>query len=57
MNILKILVHLLASETDDSKSLPGEKKLKRTNSFVGTAQFVAPEILKRGSIHVGFVNI
>lgn len=28
--------------------------LKRTNSFVGTAQFVAPEILKRGTIHMGF---
>ncbi len=35
----------------------GEKKsLKRTNSFVGTAQFVAPEVLKRGTIHIGFVQ-
>jgi len=36
------------SPVDDEK-----KMLKRTNSFVGTAQFVAPEILKRGTIHMG----
>ncbi|CAF1013115.1 unnamed protein product [Adineta ricciae] len=41
------------SQSDDKKSSDEEKKLKRTNSFVGTAQFVAPEILKRGAIHVG----
>jgi hypothetical protein len=36
----------------------GENKaMKRNNSFVGTAQFVAPEILKRGAIHVGLVEI
>ncbi|CAM4856505.1 unnamed protein product [Rotaria socialis] len=41
-------------QTDNSKSVDGERKsIKRTNSFVGTAQFVAPEILKRGAIHVG----
>jgi len=45
------------SQTDDSINVDGEKKsLKRTNSFVGTAQFVAPEILKRGAIHIGFVK-
>jgi len=44
---------------DNIESLPQsnideeKKSLKRTNSFVGTAQFVAPEILKRGAIHVG----
>lgn len=32
------------------------KSIKRTNSFVGTAQFVAPEILKRGAVHVGLVT-
>ena len=32
-----------------------EKSVRRTNSFVGTAQFVAPEILKRGDIHFGLV--
>ncbi|CAF4412536.1 unnamed protein product [Rotaria sp. Silwood2] len=42
------------SQSDNRKNVDGEKKLlKRTNSFVGTAQFVAPEILKRGAIHFG----
>lgn len=42
------------SQREKSSTLDDEKKLlKRTNSFVGTAQFVAPEILKRGAIHIG----
>lgn len=46
------LIFLADSQSDDKKSSDEEKKsLKRTNSFVGTAQFVAPEILKRGAIH------
>jgi serine/threonine protein kinase len=46
------------SEPDgDHNTANGEKKtLKRTNSFVGTAQFVAPEILQRGPLHFGFVE-
>ncbi len=41
---------------DNTKTTNGEKKpLQRTNSFVGTAQFVAPEILQRGPVHYGFV--
>jgi hypothetical protein len=52
---LSICLALLQS--DDNKTVDEEKKsLKRTNSFVGTAQFVAPEILKRGAIHVGLVK-
>ena len=43
----------LPPQTDNN----GEKRsIKRTNSFVGTAQFVAPEVLKRGTIHVGYVQ-
>ncbi len=50
--------HLALSQSDSTRTVDDEKKpLKRTNSFVGTAQFVAPEILKRGAIHVGFVKI
>jgi len=50
--------HLALSQSDSTRNVGDEKKpLKRTNSFVGTAQFVAPEILKRGAIHVGFVKI
>ncbi len=53
-----MFIYLALLQSDDSKSIDGEKKsLKRTNSFVGTAQFVAPEILKRGTIHIGFVKI
>jgi hypothetical protein len=49
--------HLALSQSDSTRTVDDEKKpLKRTNSFVGTAQFVAPEILKRGAIHVGFVK-
>ncbi|CAF3595604.1 unnamed protein product [Adineta steineri] len=41
-------------QSNGTKNVDEEKKpIKRTNSFVGTAQFVAPEILKRGAIHVG----
>jgi 3-phosphoinositide dependent protein kinase-1 len=44
-------------QTDDHNVTNGEKKpLKRMNSFVGTAQFVAPEILQRGPVHYGFVR-
>lgn len=43
--------------TDDNPTSNGEKKpLQRKNSFVGTAQFVAPEILQRGPIHYGLVE-
>lgn len=38
--------------TNDAETKP----LQRKNSFVGTAQFVAPEILQRGPIHYGFVG-
>ncbi|CAF0835244.1 unnamed protein product [Didymodactylos carnosus] len=41
-----------SSNTDDS-NIGDEKKLKRLNSFVGTAQFVAPEILSRKPVHYG----
>jgi 3-phosphoinositide dependent protein kinase-1 len=45
-------------QTDDNNSTNGEKKpLQRKNSFVGTAQFVAPEILQRGPVNYGFVRI
>ncbi|CAF0808193.1 unnamed protein product [Adineta steineri] len=41
-------------QSNGTKNVDEEKKpIKRTNSFVGTAQFVAPEILKRGAIHAG----
>ena len=44
--------------TDDNPTSDGEKKpVQRKNSFVGTAQFVAPEILQRGPVHYGFVRI
>ena len=46
------------SQTDDNQNADGEQRtLQRSNSFVGTAQFVAPEILKLGPIHYGFVRI
>lgn len=52
------MIYLALPQLDDSPNVDGEKKsIKRTNSFVGTAQFVAPEILKRGAIHIGFVEI
>ena len=35
----------------------GKKSIERKNSFVGTAQFVAPEILQCGPIHSAFVRI
>ncbi|CAF1356996.1 unnamed protein product [Rotaria sordida] len=41
------------SQLDNSKDVDEDKKLLKRNSFVGTAQFVAPEILKRGAIHFG----
>ena len=45
---------ILDDEKPDHSGVAGEKKgLKRMNSFVGTAQFVAPEILQRGPVHVG----
>lgn len=45
-----------SSFIDEDAKTNGEKKpLQRTNSFVGTAQFVAPEILQRGPVHYGFV--
>lgn len=48
---------IATSKSDNSQSMDGDKKsVKRTNSFVGTAQFVAPEILKRGAIHFGYVK-
>lgn len=47
-----------ATETDSNHNANGEKKpIERKNSFVGTAQFVAPEILQHGPIHYGFVSI
>lgn len=53
--ILDWFLYSAPSLSDSSKTSDGERKsLKRTNSFVGTAQFVAPEILKRGAIHLGF---
>ncbi len=46
------------SQIDDNVSTNGEKKsIQRKNSFVGTAQFVAPEILQHGPVHYGFVRI
>ncbi len=46
------------SPTEDKTSTNGEKQpLQRMNSFVGTAQFVAPEILQRGPVNYGFVRI
>lgn len=48
MNVNEFNILSTVSPVDDEK-----KMLKRTNSFVGTAQFVAPEILKRGTIHMG----
>ena len=57
MAIFGQFIFVAPSPLDGSKRINGEKKsLKRTNSLVGTAQFVAPEILKRGAIHVGFVK-
>lgn len=45
-----------ASKNDESECQNGEKKAaQRKNSFVGTAQFVAPEILQCGPVHSGFV--
>ena len=42
---------------DENPTSNGEKKpIERKNSFVGTAQFVAPEILQRGPIHYGYVH-
>ncbi|CAF4649794.1 unnamed protein product, partial [Rotaria sp. Silwood2] len=42
------------SQTDNNDSQNGDNKsVQRKNSFVGTAQFVAPEILQHGSIHIG----
>ncbi|CAF3564581.1 unnamed protein product [Rotaria socialis] len=42
------------SATDGTDNSNGEKKsVERKNSFVGTAQFVAPEILQRGPVHIG----
>ncbi|CAF4405603.1 unnamed protein product, partial [Rotaria magnacalcarata] len=39
------------SATDGTDNSNGEKKsVERKNSFVGTAQFVAPEILQRGPV-------
>lgn len=38
-------------ETSTERGRP--VKSKRANSFVGTAQFVAPEILKSKSVHKG----
>ncbi|UJR21661.1 hypothetical protein I4U23_024738 [Adineta vaga] len=44
----------LLLETNDNTSSNPEKKLsERRNSFVGTPQFVAPEILQNGLVHVG----
>jgi serine/threonine protein kinase len=48
----------VSSQTDDNVATNGEKKvLERRNSLVGTAQFVAPEILQHGPVHYGFVRI
>jgi len=38
---------------DDNNTNLAEKLEERRNSFVGTAQFVAPEILQRGPVHYG----
>jgi serine/threonine protein kinase len=57
MIIIFVYFHSAPPQVDNSKTVNGEKKLQRNNSFVGTAQFVAPEILKRGAIHVGLVKI
>ncbi|CAF1139755.1 unnamed protein product [Rotaria sordida] len=42
------------SQIDNNNSHNEENKsIQRKNSFVGTAQFVAPEILQHGPIHIG----
>jgi serine/threonine protein kinase len=48
---------LIVEDNEISQTENGEKKtLRRTNSFVGTVQFVAPEILQHAPIHYGFVR-
>jgi len=54
--IVSYLFIYLALPSPQSDNNAEKKSLKRTNSFVGTAQFVAPEVLKRGTIHTGFVR-
>lgn len=44
------------ANTDNTNSNEEKKILERRNSLVGTAQFVAPEILQRGLVHYGFVE-
>lgn len=42
---------IVDQETTDSTT---SKKSERRNSFVGTAQFVAPEIIQNSPVHFGF---
>ena len=46
----------ISQKTDDN-DVCEKKSIERKNSFVGTAQFVAPEILQSGPIHSAFVRI
>jgi 3-phosphoinositide dependent protein kinase-1 len=48
-----LIVDPVSTDDDQQNGSEAKKPLKRTNSFVGTAQFVAPEILQRGPVHVG----
>ena len=42
-----------AAQTGEEKE---KKSSERRNSFVGTPQFMAPEILQHGLIHIGSVR-